>query len=51
MTTAMLGQLTYRWQILDPSNDRYRLQNRSETAKKTKNKATTNTKSQLTVHN
>ena len=44
MTTAMLGQLTHRCHILDPSNDRYRFKNRSETAKKTKNKAATLTK-------
>ena len=51
MTTAMLGQLTHRCHILDPSNDRYRFQNRSEIAKKTKNKAATLTKAQPTVHN
>ena len=36
MTTAILSQLIHRCHILDPSNDRYRFQNRSETAKKTK---------------
>lgn len=51
MTTGMLSQLTHRCHILDPSNDRYRFQNRSEIAKKTKNKAATLTKAQPTVHN
>jgi DNA replication protein DnaC len=36
MTTTMLSQLIHRCHILDPSNDRYHFQNRSETAKKTK---------------
>ncbi len=51
MTTAMHEQLTHCCYILDPSYDRYRIQNRSETAKKTKNKAAKITKAKFALQN
>ena len=51
MTTEMLGQLTHRCHILDPSNDSCGFWNRSETAKRTTNKAATLTKARPTAHN